>query len=381
MAILRIIVVVLLLAAASNRAHSCSWPPPSLRDLAAMSEFVAVVRIEVPKDGDTPPTTCLSIKEVLKGAGGVGNRTVLRVPCAVPAKKLPNPPVFVVFGTMHVDAPDVIRAVPASPAVIEYVRGLTSDVRKGNAEVLSYCFDYLGSADPVVAEDAYLAFACAANADVARAARKLDAAKLRRWLADKELAPGKMALYGYLLGHCGNKGDTELLRRLIDDPENQVSDLALEKLLVGCTLLDSTEGLATLGKWAEDPESRFLIRYAVIRTVRFFRAERPGVIADKDLYGVLGMLLDHHDVADFAIEELRKCRCWDNTDRVLAAPKKKGVHPMLTRAVLHYALQCPDERCKDYVAKERQKCSKQVEDAEELLRLLDLKEGPDPKLN
>jgi hypothetical protein len=109
---------------------------------------------------------------------------------------------------------------------------------------------------------------------------------------------------------------------------------------------------------------------------------RPGVVAKKDLFAVMGLFLDQEDIADIAVENLRRWRHWDLTDRVLALSERKftneGAAKPMRRVVLRYAIQCPDKRCKAYVAKEREKDPEDVKDQE---RFLEVEDGRDPKLN
>ena len=63
------------------------------------------------------------------------------------------------------------------------------------------------------------------------------------------------------------------------------------------------------------------LRYAGLRTIRFCWETRPDLVSKKDLVAGLYQLLDQSDVADFAIEDLRKWKVWEATDRVLDLAK------------------------------------------------------------
>jgi hypothetical protein len=151
----------------------------------------------------------------------------------------------------------------------------------------------------------------------------------------------------------------------------------VDRYCVGCTLLDPAMGWALVRKLAE-PANDFMVRYAALKAVRFLHTNRPGVVTKNDLVAVVGTFLDQDDIADLAVDQLRTWRCWDQTERVLALAEKKTAPPVVRRAVLRYAIRCPDKRCKAHVAKERAKDPEFVKDTEESLRLED---GRDPTLN
>jgi hypothetical protein len=96
----------------------------------------------------------------------------------------------------------------------------------------------------------------------------------------------------------------------------------------------------------------------------------------------VGFLLDQSDIADLAIDDLRKRQCWDMADRVLGVQSKKTYKgerladiPIIRRAILRFALGCQDSKSKSsataraYVDEQRKKDAQMVADAEELLKL------------
>ena len=90
----------------------------------------------------------------------------------------------------------------------------------------------------------------------------------------------------------------------------------------------------------------------------------------KDLAEGVGQLLDQSDIADLAIEDLRKWNRWDYCDQILAlAGKKSHDVPIIRRAVLRYALSCPEKKAAAYVDQCRKRDLEMVKDTEELLKL------------
>ncbi len=357
--------------------------PPTLRQDAADSKFIVYARpVTDPKDGDQRDATFLVIRDVLKDDPAITRRQMLRIPRRIEIKDAKNPPSFLVFGDVFKNQIDVFRGVEGGPALVEYVRGLVAVAPKGDVEVLRFCFDHLASTEKEVADDAFAEFNRAASADMVRVAPRLNPVKLRRWLTDEKAPAQKLSLYAFLLGHCGERRDAVLLRTVLDRQIEKGQDAGLDFFYAGYTLLDPAAGWAAVHKLAGDGSRAFRIRFAALRTVRFFHTVRPGVVASRDLFAVVALFLDQEDIADIAVEDLRRWRYWDLTDRVLALSERKftseGTAQIVRRVVLRYAIQCPDKRCKACVATEREKDPEGVKDQERLLHLEDV---PDPKLN
>jgi hypothetical protein len=113
--------------------------------------------------------------------------------------------------------------------------------------------------------------------------------------------------------------------------------------------------------------------------VRFFWEYRPDLIPKKDLLAAYDLLLDQKDIADIAIEDLRKWKQWGKADRILALYGKDSHNiPIVRRAILRYALSCQDEvpAAKAFVEEQRKLDPKRVKDAEELLKWDDPKPAP-----
>jgi hypothetical protein len=75
-------------------------------------------------------------------------------------------------------------------------------------------------------------------------------------------------------------------------------------------------------------------------------------------------------MADFAIEDLRKWQRWELSDKVLDLFDQETHNvPVIRRAILRYALRCPNSRATAFVREQRRLDPDYVNDAEELLRL------------
>jgi hypothetical protein len=370
-------IAVLLAVPATARPEPCIHlgPPQTIRQFADSAFIVFVRAVNDPKDGDQRDATFLVIRDVLKDDPIIARRQMLRIKNRIDIKDSNNPPSLVVFGDVFKGETDVFKGLWGGPHLAEYVRGLLAVAPKGNVEVVRYCFDHVDSPEPEVAKDAFTELVGASAADIRLAAPKFKPAKLRRSLADEKTPTVKLSLFAFLLGHCGEREDAALIRAVLDRQVKKAETQGLDGLCVGYTLLDPANGWAKVRELAGGA-NEFPVRYAALRTARFFQV-RPGVIARKDLLGLIDMFLDQDDIADLAVEDLRQWRCWDLTERVLALADMPKF-PIVHRAVLRYSIQCPDKRCKAHVAKQRERNPDKVKDAQELL---DLEDGSDRKLN
>ena len=114
-----------------------------------------------------------------------------------------------------------------------------------------------------------------------------------------------------------------------------------------------------------------MFRYAALRAVRFLHDFRTDVVAKKELINGLNVLLEQEDIADLAIEDLRKWQVWDHADKVLAVCKTPAFKlPIVKCAVLRYCLQCQGvHTAAAFVAERRKADPDAVKEAEELLKL------------
>jgi hypothetical protein len=142
-------------------------------------------------------------------------------------------------------------------------------------------------------------------------------------------------------------------------------------VLTGYTMLKPKEGWKYLNAIFQDPRKDFMLRYAALRTARFFWDSRPDVIDHKTLVAGVSTLLEQSDIADLAIEDLRKWGCVNLCDRVLGLHRKKSHDiPIVRRAILRFALSCKDQpQAARFVEAMRKKDAEFVKDAEELLKL------------
>jgi hypothetical protein len=366
-----------LAALAGARACSLCGNPTNqltLREDAAAAKLILYGTLTNPRlsaaarGGDTNgAVTDLHVEQVIKGQAILAGRKVLTLPKYVPVDPK-APPKFLVFCDVGDGRLDPYRGSPAaSPAVVEYLRGALALDPNDRPKLLAYFFCHLDDADPEIAADAFREFAKTGDADIARTAKQLDPAKLRRLVTNLRTPPERLSLFAYLLGGCGTESDADLLARLMRQPDEHFRS-AFGGLLAGYAQLRPAEGWALTLALLGDPKRPFPERNAALATVRFFYRSQPGAMRGHVLKA-LAVLLPQGDMADLAVEDLRHWQEWDLTADVLAQYGKKSHEaPMVRRAIVRYALCCPRPEARSFVNRLRQADPGLVRDVEEALQ-------------
>jgi len=319
--------------------------------------------------GGLDGTTDFQIEKVLKShehLKGIKDKKVT-LPRYVPQAKNK----FLVFVEVYKGNLDPYRGVEvqANSDLVPYLEGAIKLKDAPAGDRLRYCFDYLNSADFDVAMDAYREYAKADYKEYMEMARKLPSAKIAGWLQDPKTPPYRYGLYASLLGHCGGPEHAKLLRTMIEDPEKRKGS-GIDGMLAASIMIQPKEGWAFLLDKLKDTRQEFMFRYACLRTLRFLWDQRPDLVGKKEIVAGIAEVLRQPDMADFAIEDLRRWQRWEMTDPIVDLFEQKSHQiPVVKRAVLRFALASPSARAVEFVRTQRQRDAEWVKDTEELLRL------------
>ncbi len=330
--------------------------------------FGTITDSRILADGAGKGASTFRIHTVIKSDPWLGKKAAVEIPRYVPVSDPKDPPKYVLFCDVYNDKLDVFRGSPVkSEAAVAYVKGLLAADGKGTADVLRHCFDYLEHADKELAADAYLEFAKATDKDIAGAAPKLSAEKLRGWLKSDDTPAERLGMYAFLLGGCGGEADAKLLRGMIDKPTERTT-AAFDGLLGGYIQLRPREGWDAALAILKDEKRPFALRFAAIRTLRFYHTWKPDDTHKQVLQG-MATILGQRDVADIAVEDLRRWQTWDLTGDVLALYGKKGYDaPLMQRALVRYALTCPRDEARKFADDLRRKDPELYQDVAEALQ-------------
>lgn len=321
---------------------------------------------------DGEGSTDLVIETVVKENEARGGRKTITL-----ARYIPPAPdgsyKYLVFCDVFKGKIDPYRgvAVKADSDLPKYLKGALAVKDKKIGERLRFFFDYLDNADLEISNDAYKEFGNADYKDYRDMAKTLPADKIAGWLKSKSTPAFRYGLYASMLGHCGKPEHGDLLRSLLEDPDKPATS-GVDGILAGYVLLKPKEGWQYIRGILADPKKEFLLRYAALRAVQFLKDSRPDVITRKDAVEATTLLLNQNDIADLAIEDLRRWEQWDMTDKVLALKDTPLFETaIIRRSVLRFALGCQNKNpvAKKYVEEQRTKDAQAVSDAEELLKL------------
>jgi hypothetical protein len=303
-------------------------------------------------------------------------------------------PQFLLFCYVNHDPNDAATAAVASGGVFAHYRNVTVDAYRGDevkpggklpqylentfklkdqnaATRLKFYFDYLEDPEIFISSDAYMEFGNMDYKDVRPVAEKLPADTLLKWLKDPNTSPSRHGLYGMLLGHCGKAEHAPAIRKLIEDPDNAFS-VGLDGMLAGYAMLDPKQGEEVIRGIIINTKKDFTTRYAALRTIRFFQEYRPDLMKAETRVSLMKKLAEQADIADIAIDDLRKWKAWDETGFVLGFAGQESHNSLINkRAMLRFAIQAAEagkEEAKAFVAKARTDNPDRVRETEDLLR-------------
>jgi hypothetical protein len=290
----------------------------------------------------------------------------------VDAKK---PPRLLVFFDIYEGKFDPFRGVTLrGTEARDYLRGALELDDRDRVASLLYYFKYLDSADADVAGDAFLEFAKATDQEIGAVGPKLDSAKLRKLLTDPKTPAERVGVFAFLLGACGTKNDAETLSSMLNKSDDRTAT-ALSGILGGLIELRPDAGWKKVLELIDDPKRAYQDKLAALGTVRFFQVYKPEEY-HKPILAAMTTVVSHGDMADMAIEDLRRWKWWDLTNHVLSQyGKQSHAAPLVKNSILRYAISCPDADAAAFMKAVRASEPAAVKEVEESLEF----EKPTPK--
>jgi hypothetical protein len=185
----------------------------------------------------------------------------------------------------------------------------------------------------------------------------------------------RLGVFAFLLGACGGEQDADLLHQMILE-NSERSRAALSGLLGGYIKLRPEAGWQNVWDILADEQRPFGDKLAVLGTVRFYHGWKPED-AREPILKAMETLVRQGDLADLAIEDLRRWHWWDLTNLILAQfGRESHSAPLVERAIVRYALSCPKSEAEQFVTAVAQRDPEMVNDLREALEFE--KSGPAP---
>ena len=352
-----LVVVALFFGQTADACILCSGlggPQTTLRQSARSSKFVVIGTLSNPRLNGQTGATDFNIDTVVQNDPLLGGAKMLTVPTFIPVNpKIPSR--YILFGDVVNGNLEVIdsRSLSASAvALADYLKGSLQIADKDRLAVLQYCYKHLDNANAEVATDAFHEFARANDQEIAQLAGKLNADTFRKLLIDPKTPSDRLSIFAYLLGSCGAKEDARLLVSLIgkDDERNRV---ALSGVLGGLIELNPEQGWATVHALLRDPKRPFADKLSAVRTLRFCQTCKPKLYHKEIMQG-MAAVVELGDMADMAVEDLRRWHEWELTQQILAQyAKPTHSAPLVRGAIVRYALSCPNPEAVNFVSQLR----------------------------
>jgi len=369
-----------LLVLAVPRTEACTFcgdnirAMPTLRMQFAQAKAVLYGKLKNPRvDPKTDEGfTDLHVTSAMKDDPARGSENVLVLRAYLPVIG-DTPPEYIAFCGVANGKLAHTSGVPATAAVVEYLRGAAKLDSADAPTRLAFFFKYLASPDAIVAADAFVEFARASDADIAKSAKNFDPAVLRQLIADEKTPAERISVFAYLLGVSGQAADAIFFADLLkQDPLKDRVRESFGGLLAGYILLSPKEGWSFAATILADEKQPFALRLSAIGTVRFFQTTW-GKASKAEVLKCCAALLPQGDLADQAIEDLRRWGYWDLSAEIFAQyTKPSHSAPIVRRCIVRYALSCPNEDAKRFIASVKQTDPKLVAAVEEQMKLFEV---------
>jgi len=333
--------LVLFVSNGANSCPFCSAPSLTLSEQVAQADAVILVKWvggEPAKISDAGSSDFEVVEVAHQPEGGKlakGTKiSLIRFRAARPGDQ------FMLFGTKVEPAKVGMEwgsPLEVSKTAYEYIRNTPKPGLKA-AERLQYFIKYLETSDKMIADDAFGEFANAAYADVAKLSAELPRDNLRKWLTSKDVAPGRLGLYGMMLGLCGGEEDAKVMEDKIFEQTDEYR-LGIDGIMGGYLLRTGAKGLALIEeKKLKDKKAPFSETYAAMSAVRFMWQYGDGRISQDRLRESMRLLLDRPELADLVIADLSRMKDWTVQDKLMSMYDEETNIPSVKRAIVRYML-------------------------------------------
>jgi hypothetical protein len=335
---------------------------------AALYGHIANAKLDGPAGKGT---TEFHVEKVVKDHPDLPRQKMLLLSRWLPILDAKDPPRYLMFfaGNKQKFEPYTGRQL-SSPAVLDFLAEYQRH-RAAPMQTLLFAAGYLDHPDSQIAEEAFLLFARADDRRIGTLARQLSPDRLRKLVQKPGLEPERLSMFAFLLGACGTPADADLLRSLLKTPGER-NYKSFEGILAGYISMRPQEGWAFALETLKNEKNSLLLRYATLRTLRFFYNAKAAECAPQVMQG-MALALDHFDIADMAIQDLRKWKRWEYTRQIVACYDRKSHQaPIIKNGIVRYTLACPLPEARTLLERVRREDPELVRDLEEEM-MLDLK--------
>lgn len=247
---------------------------------------------------------------------------------------------FLLLGTVLAADKQIEWSSPleVSETSFNYIAQAPSSETPGT-ERLAYFMKFLEYPDELIASDAYGEFANSPYKDITPLADRMPREKLKQWLADPQVTPTRIGLYGLMLGLCGKPEDGEFLEKKIVEPSDDFR-LGIDGVMGGYLVLTGSRGLNVLNQTKlTNQDIPFSETFAAMQALRFMWTYGDGRIPAEDLRASMRLLLDRPNLADLVIVDLARWQDWSVMDRLMSLYEASEYDvPSIKRAIVRFLM-------------------------------------------
>ncbi len=307
-------------------------------------------------------TTELRVEKVLRSDPRLQGVNPIVLPRYIPVLNPKAPPRFIGLFDEKLACYD--GRPDYTPAFLEFLRASEAVKGQPRPAILRHLVNYLASTDPAVADETFLLFAQANDREILDAAAQLKPDVFRKLVQDPKLEPERLSLFAFLLGASGTTADADLLYPFLQRPDDRTAK-AMEGILAGYILRRPKEGWAWTYAAIADPRQPYLVRWGIVRTLRFLHNTHPAECRAPIVHA-LGLMVPNGELADAAITDLQQWKLWDHTKLILAQyGRPSHAAPIVRNALVRYALVCPQPDARRFIDELRRRDPRLVREIEE----------------
>ena len=206
-------------------------------------------------------------------------------------------------------------------------------------ERLRYYVEYLEHSNPEIASDSYAELTDFSIDEIAARPGDLPRELLRKAIGNSELHPVRRALFGVMLGLCGDRSDAELLLDQFADPAEEPS-FGVEGMMIGYVLIRGEAGLQTLEALKlREPAASPSDSYAAFAAVRYLLTWGGSGVPPERLQKALHPLIERSEFTDIVTLVLARRKDWSVQGRLMELFGAGGFDgPSTKRAIIRYML-------------------------------------------
>jgi hypothetical protein len=228
-------------------------------------------------------------------------------------------------------------------------RRSTSASARAQAETLRYFLPYLEHSNRQIADSAYTKIAGAPY----EAIRLLDTAikpkQLLAWIDDRQIPRKRKPLYITLLGVCGGKSESTILKQWIDEGWDRQDTDSLAALLTAHAELNGEETIRMIEESYIQNRDRQLGELIAAVTALRVHAQADGNVSRSRIQASFHLLLrERTPLAELIIEDFARWKDWS------IAPKLMEIHagaqqPWNNAMIIKYLKACPLPEARHYL--------------------------------